>query len=92
MSGIAKPMVNCSTSTTPNQNIPVEKIVSMDKYQVGTDPNDATKQEVGIQFTMDLLSPQRTIKLKYPGSTSAATTLRDASFTAVKTLIAATTV
>lgn len=93
MSGIAKPFVDCSTSTTPNQLINVEKITSMDKYQVGIDPNDPTQQDVGILFTMDLASPQRSVLLKYPGSTTAAKiVLRDLSFAAVETLIANTTV
>lgn len=91
MSGIAKPMVNCSTSTTPNKQIPVEKIVSMDKLLI-KDPNDATKLQVGILFSMDNTSPQRSLKLLYPGLEGAATTLRDASYTAVKGLIAATVV
>lgn len=91
MSGISKPMVNSSTSTTPNKNIPVEKIVDMQKLDI-VDANDVTKQRVQIIFSMDQTSPQRTIKLVYPGSLSAARALRDASFTAIQTLIAATTV
>jgi hypothetical protein len=92
MSGISKPLVNCSTSNQPLQQINVDAIRSMDKYQVGTDPNNAASQEVGIMFTMDLNSPQRTIKLTYPGATAAAIILRDASFAAVETLLANTTV
>lgn len=84
-------MVNCSTSTTPNKQIPVEKIVSMDKHLI-KDPNDATKLQVGILFSMDNTSPQRSIKLLYPGLEGPATTLRDASYTAVKILIGTTTV
>jgi hypothetical protein len=91
MSGIAKPMVNCSTSTTPNKNIPVEKIVDMQPLDI-VDPNDATRNRVQIVFSMDSTSPQRTIKLLYPGSLSAARVLRDASLAAIKALIGTTTV
>ena len=91
MSGIAKPMVNCSTSTTPNKNIPVEKIVDMQPLDI-VDPNDATRNRVEIVFSMDSTSPQRTIKLLYPGSLSAARALRDASLAAIKALIGTTTV
>lgn len=91
MSGIAKPMVNSSTSTTPTKNIPVEKIVDMQKLDI-VDVNDSTRNRVQIIFSMDQTSPQRSIRLLYPGTLSAARTLRDASFTAIQTLIAATTV
>lgn len=91
MSGIAKPLVNCSTSTTPNQQIPVDKIVSMDKY-ILEDANDASKLQVGIRFTLDSTCPVRDIELKYPGDKAAAIVLRDASFAALKTLLSNTTV
>lgn len=89
---IVQKFVNCSTSTTPNQQIPMDRIVAFDKYQVGTDVNDSSKQEVGILFSLDTLSPVRQMKLVYPGSTSAATILRDASYAAVKAASAQTTV
>jgi hypothetical protein len=90
---IVQKMVNCSTNTTPNIQIPMDKVVGFDKYQVGTDVNDATKQDVGIIFHMDTTSPQREIKLKYPGANTAAKIVtRDASFAAVKAAAAQTTV
>lgn len=89
---VTQEMVNCSTSKTPNQSIPVKKIVSFDKYQIGTDPNNAASADVGIIFSMDLLSPVREIKLVYPGTIAAATILRDASYAAVKAAISQTTV
>ncbi len=84
-------MVNSSTSTTPNQQIPMDKVVSMDKYLI-EDANDASKLEVGIIFSLDTTSPVREIKLKYPGVKSAAVILRDASFAAIKAAGAQTTV
>lgn len=91
MSGIAKPLFSSSTSTTPNKTISVEKIVDVQKLIIN-DVNDPTKLKVMNVFSMDNTSPQRTITLKYPGSLSAATTLRDASFTAIQSLLAATVV
>ena len=90
---ITQKMINCSTSTTPNQEIPMDKVTSMDKYQIGTDVNDPLQQEVGIIFGMDLTSPLRTIKLHYPGANTAAKIVtRDASYAAVKAAAAQTTV
>jgi len=92
MSAINKPLVNSSTSTTPEQQIAVEAIASMDKYNIGIDVNDPTRREVGILFTMNLDQPQRQKKLVYPGAEAAAIILRDASFAAIETLLANTTV
>lgn len=90
---IVQKMVNCSTSTTPNQQIPMDMVNSFDKYQIGTDVNDPSKQEVGIIFNMNNLSSQRTIKLHYPGANTAAKIVtRDASYAAVKAAAAQTTV
>lgn len=92
MSGIAKPCVNASTSTTPDQNIQVEDIISMDKIVYQTDPNGVVPGVAAILFSMRFGSGQSTVTLKYPGTLAASTILRDASFAAIKTLIAATTV
>lgn len=90
---IIQKFINASTSTTPNQEIPMDRVVSFDKYQIGTDPNDATKQDVGIIFSLDAVSPQRVMKLKYPGANTAAKiVLRDASYAAIKAAAAQTTV
>lgn len=92
MSGIAKPTVKSSTSTTPTQLINVEEIASMDKIIFQTDPNGVVPGVAAILFSMKPYARQSSIMLKYPGSLSASTTLRDASYAAIETLIAATTV
>ncbi len=82
-----------STSTTPALEIPINKVISIEKFQVGTDPNDASKQEVSLLITMDLSNPQRTYKLVYHGANTAASiVLRDASLAAIKAIVNQTTV
>jgi hypothetical protein len=88
---VVQQFINSSTSNQPEQQINVGKISSMDKFLI-EDVNDASRLQVGIKFSMDLTSPVREISLTYPGTKAAATILRDASFSAIETAIAQTTV
>ena len=84
---IVQKFVNCSTSTTPNQQIPMDRVSSFDKIDAQTQLGDPTVVSYNIIFSMDTLSPQRSMTLKY---TTAA--LRNASYNAIKAAAAQTTV
>lgn len=82
MSAIAKPFISSSTAKNPNELVPVEEILSMDKLTI-TDPNVAANNKYQIVFVVNQLNAApREIILNY-----ASDAIRNTAFTNIKAAI-----
>lgn len=85
MSGIAKPLISSSSSTTPNEVIPAEEVIGMEPVNlptVGTTGNPASPPVWSIVFALKSDGGPKTKSLAY--TTQAA---RDAALTAARSLL-----